>query len=110
LKAIKWPAIIWIGVEILFRIAALASQVAAVEFDVNVYAISATIGLALGLWAGASVKSMKGTLQDAVVGGVLVGLSCGIPAVILFGLEATPLAINMTILSLATAAAGWGLK
>ena len=109
-KAVMWPAIVWIVTEILFRIAALANQAAGAQFQANIYSLSSTIGLALGIWAGASVKEAKGTYQEAIAGGVIVGLACGIPAIILFGLGAIPFAINITILSLATAWAGWGLK
>jgi len=109
-KAVMWPAIAWIVAEILFRIAALANQAAGAQFEANIYFVSSTIGLALGVWAGASVKDAKGSYQEAIAGGVVVGLACGIPAIILFGLGAIPLAINMTILSLTTAWAGWGLK
>jgi len=105
-----WPAIAWIVTDILFKIAALASQTTGAQFESNMYIVFSTIGLALGVWAGASVKLAKGSYQEAIAGGIIVGLACGILTVILFDLRSVPLAINMTILSLATAWAGWGLK
>jgi len=79
-KAVMWPAIVWIVTEILFRIATLVNQAAGAQFQANIYSVSSTIGLALGIWAGASVKEAKGTYQEAIAGGVIVGLACGIPA------------------------------
>jgi len=109
-KSVVWPAIVWVVTLILFRIAALANQSAGAQFGGNLYPIATTIGLALGIWAGVAVKQTKGTYQEAIVVGVVLGLACGIPAIILFGLGLIPFAINITIFSLATAWAGWGLK
>jgi hypothetical protein len=110
LKAVSWPALVWIATEILFRITSLASQAAGAQYEANSFVVTSIIGLALGVWAGASVKLAKGSHLEAIAGGIVVGLACGVSAVILFGLGAVPLAINITILSLATALAGWGLK
>jgi hypothetical protein len=110
MKGVMWPCIVWIVTEILFRIAALANQAAGAQFEANAYSVATVIGLALGIWAGFSVKEVRGTDKEAIVGGVLVGLACGIPAVILFGLSLVPFAINMTILSLAVTWAGWAIR
>lgn len=109
-RSVMWPAIVWIVTLVLFRIAALANQSAGAQFAGNIYPLATTIGLALGIWAGVGVRQTKGTYLEAIVVGVVLGLACGIPAIILFGLGLVPFAINITIFSLATAWAGWGLK
>jgi hypothetical protein len=109
-KLVMWPVIVWVVAIVLFRIAALAYPAAGSQFIANFYPIATTLGLLLAVWVGFSVKAGKGTYQEAIVGGAIVGLACGIPGIIIFGLEFIPLAINVTIFSLATAWAGWGLK
>lgn len=109
-KAVTWPVIVWVVTIVLFRLAALAYPAAGSQFTGNFYPIATTLGLLLAVWAGVSVKSAKGTYQEAIIGGVIVGLACGIPGIIIFGLGFIPFAINITIFSLVTAWAGWGLK
>ncbi len=110
IKAVTWPAIAWILTDILYRVAALANPAAGAQLSANIYPIAVTIGLALAVWAGAAVKEAKGTYHEAVAAGIITGLACGVPAIILFGVESIPFAINITIFSLATAWAGWGLR
>ncbi len=110
INAVTWPAIAWILTDVLYRVAALANPAAGAQLSANIYPIAVTIGLALAVWAGAAVKEAKGTYQEAVAAGIITGLACGVPAIILFGAESIPFAINITIFSLATAWAGWGLR
>jgi hypothetical protein len=107
LKAVKWPAIVWIVSLILFKIAAMANLGADGSFPI--YSVATTLGLVLGLWAGFEVKTVKGDYSEAIVGGIIVGLACGIPA-LLFDLGSVRFLVNITIFSLAAAWAGWGLK
>jgi len=107
IKAVKWPTIVWIVSLILFKIAALANLGADGSFPI--YAIATTLGLVLGLWAGFEVKAVKGDYLEAIVAGIVVGLACGVPA-LLFDLGSFGFLVNITIFSLAAAWAGWGLK
>jgi len=109
-KAVTWPVIVWVVTIVLFRLGALVYPAAGSQFTGNFYPIATTLGLLLAIWAGFSVKASKGVYQEAIVAGVCVGLACGIPGVIIFGLEFIPFAINITIFSMATAWAGWGIK
>ncbi len=109
-KLVMWPVIVWVVTIVLFRLAALVYPAAGSQFIGNFYPIATTLGLLLAVWVGFSVKAGKGTYQEAIIGGAIVGLACGIPGIIIFGLEFIPFAINVTIFSLATAWAGWGLK
>ncbi len=109
-EAVTWPVIVWVVAIVLFRLGALVYPAVGSQFIGNFYPIATTLGLLLAVWAGFSVKASKGTYQEAIVAGVIVGLACGIPGIIIFGLEFAPFAINVTIFSLAVAWAGWGLK
>jgi hypothetical protein len=107
IKAAKWPAIVWIVSLILFKIAALANLGAGGSFPI--YAIGTTLGLLLGVWSGFGVKGVKGDYLEAIMAGIIVGLACGVPA-LLFDLGNLGFLVNITIFSLASAWAGWGLK
>lgn len=107
---VTWPAIAWIVTMILFRIGQLANQSAGAQFNGNLYPIATTIGLALGVWTGLAVRDAKGTYLEAIIAGIILGLACGIPAIILFGLGFIGFAINITIFSLAVAWAGWNFR
>jgi hypothetical protein len=107
MKAVKWPAIVWVVSLILFKIAALVNL--GTDRSFPIYAIATTLGLVLGLWAGREVKALKGDFVEAILAGIVVGLACGIPA-LLFDLGSVRFLINITIFSLAAAWAGWGLK
>lgn len=109
-EGVTWPAIVWIVALILFRIAQLIDQPAGAQFTANLYPIATTLGLALGIWTGIAVKEAKGTYIEAMVAGIILGLACGIPAIILFGTGFVGFAINMTIFSFAVAWAGWNFK
>ena len=109
-RAVMWPVIVWVVTIVLFRLAALVDPAAGSQFTGNFYPIATTLGLLLAVWAGFSVKTSKGSYQEAIVGGVVVGLACGIPGIIIFGLVFIPFAINVTIFSLAATWAGWGIK
>jgi hypothetical protein len=106
-KAVKWPAIVWIVSLILFKIAALANL--GMDGSLPIYAIATTLGLLLAIWAGFEVKTTKGDYLEAVLAGIIVGLACGVPA-LLFDLGSVRFLVNITIFSLAAAWAGWGLK
>jgi len=108
--AVAWPAAVWIAVVVLFRIAALAYPPAGDQFLSNIYPVSTTLGLLLAVWAGAGVKTAKGTHLEAVLAGIIVGLAFAVPGVIIFGLGFVAPAINVTIFSLAASWVGWGLK
>jgi hypothetical protein len=114
-KAVMWPAFVWVVTIVLFRVAGLAYPPAESQFTQNLYSIATTLGLVLAIWAGFAVKEAKGTYQEAIIGGLFVGLACGVPAVIVFsGTNNIPtflaFAINMAIFSLAASWAGWELK
>lgn len=106
-KAVTWPCIVWVISLILFKIAALANL--SLDGAFPLYAIATTLGLVLGLWAGFEIKTAKGGYPEAIVGGIIVGLACGIPAM-LFDLGSLRFLVNMTVFTLAVAWAGWGLK
>ena len=110
LKATMWPAIVWIVIDVLLRVGIAVDPTTAEAFP-NYLVDPWTIGitLALALWAGAAVKKAKGKLYEALVGGVLVGLACGIPSLLLFG-ASTGFIIDIVLFSLAVAWGGWGLK
>ena len=109
-KGVMWPGIVWIVTLILFRIAQLVNSSAGARFVGDLYPIATRIGLVLGVWTGIAVKESKGTYLEAMVGGIILGLACGVPAIILFGLGMVGFAINMVIFSLAVAWAGWNFK
>ena len=109
-SAVTWPAVVWIATVVLFRIAALAYPPAGDQFLGNIYPISTTLGLLLAVWAGIEVKMAKGNHMEAILAGIVVGLAFAVPGVIIFGLSFIGPAINVTIFSLATTWAGWGLK
>jgi hypothetical protein len=109
-KGVMWPAIVWIVTLILFRIGQLVNQSAGSQFNGNLYPIATTIGLALAIWTGIAVKENKGTYLEAMVAGIILGLACGIPAIILFGVGFVGFAFNITIFSFAVAWAGWNFK
>jgi len=108
--AVTWPAVVWIAVVVLFRIAALAYPPAGNDFLNHIYPISTTLGLLLAIWAGAGVKMAKGNHLEAILAGIIVGLAFGVPGVIIFGLTFVAPAINVAIFSLAATWVGWGLK
>ncbi len=109
-QGVTWPAIVWIVTLILFRIAQLAYPPAGSQFNENLYPIATTIGLALAIWAGIATKENKGTYLDAMIAGIILGLACGIPAIILFGAGFVGFAMIMTIFSFAVAWAGWNFR
>ena len=106
-KAAMWPAIIWIVSLILFKIAALANL--GTDGTFPLYSIATTLGLVLALWAGFEIKEGKGEYTEAILAGVIVGLACGIPA-LLFDLSGFRFLASVTIFSLAACWGGWGLK
>lgn len=108
--AVTWPAVVWLITIVLFRVASLAYPPAGSEFLANIYPIATTLGLLLGVWTGLGVKTAKGSVQEAIAAGVVVGLAFAVPGVIIFGLGFAGAAINVTIFTLATAWASWGLK
>jgi hypothetical protein len=67
------------------------------------------LGFALCLWAGFEVKEAKGEYVEAILAGIVVGLACGIPA-LLFDLGNFRFLATIVIFSLAASWAGWGLK
>ena len=109
-QGVTWPAIVWVITLILFRIGQLVNQQAGSQFTSNLYPIATTIGLVLAVWTGMAVKEEKGSYLDAMLGGIILGLACGIPAIILFGTAFLGFAINITIFSLAVAWAGWNFR
>ena len=109
-QGVMWPAVVWVVTLILFRIGQLVNQSAGSQFNGNLYPITTTIGLALAIWTGIAVKENKGTYLEAMVAGIILGLACGIPAIILFGVGFVGFAINITIFSFAVAWAGWNFK
>ena len=108
--AVTWPAVVWIVTIVLFRVASLAYAPAGLELEANIYPVATTLGLLLGVWAGWGVKTAKGSVQEAILAGIVVGLAFAVPGVIIFGLGFLGAAVNVTIFSLATAWAAWGLK
>ena len=108
--AVTWPAVVWIITIALFRVAALVYPAAGSDLSFNIYPIATTLGLLLAVWTGFGVKAAKGSVQEAILAGIVVGLAFAVPGVIIFGLEFVGAAINVTIFSLAAAWAGWGLK
>ncbi len=109
-SAVTWPAVVWIITIVLFRVAALVDPAAGAELSANIYSIATTLGLLLAVWAGFGVKMAKGSVQEAILAGVVVGLAFAVPSVIIFGLGFVGAAINVTIFSLAASWAAWGLK
>lgn len=114
-RAIMWPGFVWVVTIVLFRIAGLVYSTAQSQFTQNLYPIATTLGLLLAIWAGFAVREAKGTYQEAILGGLLVGLACGIPAVIVFSDTSNiptflAFAINMAIFSLAASWVGWELR
>jgi hypothetical protein len=95
---------------VLFRVAALAYPPAGTELLSYIYSIATTLGLLLGVWAGFGVKTAKGSAQEAILAGIVVGLAFSVPAVIIFGLGLLGAAINITIFTIAASWAAWGLK
>jgi hypothetical protein len=108
--AVTWPAVVWIITIVLFRVAALAYPPAGTELLANIYPVATTLGLLLGVWTGFGVKNAKGSVQEAILAGVVVGLAFAVPGIIIFGLGFVGAAINITIFTLATAWTAWGLK
>jgi len=106
-KAAMWPAIVWVVSLILFKIAALANLGTDGTFPLSY--IATTLGLVLALWAGFEVKEGKGEYTEAILAGIIVGLACGIPA-LLFDLGSVRFLASITIFSLAACWGGWGLK
>ena len=110
LKAAMWPAIVWVIIDILLKVAFTIDPTAGEAFP-NYLVDPWTIGitLALALWAGAAIKRAKGQLYEALAGGVLVGLACGVPTLLLFG-GSTGFIIDIVLFSFAVAWGGWGLR
>ena len=108
--AVTWPALVWVITIVLFRVAALVYSPAGSELLAHIYPIATTLGLLLAVWAGFGVKMAKGSVQEAILAGIVVGLAFAVPSVIIFGLGVIGAAINVTIFSLAAAWAAWGLK
>ena len=109
-SAVTWPAAVWIITMVLFRVAALAYPPAGTELLSNIYSIATTLGLLLAVWTGFGIKTAKGSAQEAILAGVVVGLAFAVPTVIIFGLGLIGAAINITIFTVAAAWAAWGLK
>lgn len=114
-KAVMFPAFVWLVTIVLFRIAGLVYPPAQSQFTQNLYSIATTLGLALAILAGFAVKDAKGTYQEAILGGLIVGLACGLPALLVFSsTNSVPtflaFALNMAIFSLAASWVGWELK
>ncbi len=110
LKAALLPAVTWVVIDVLLRIALAVDSTVGTAFpnyQLEPFTIVLTLGLAL--WAGAAVKQAKGKLYEVVIGGVLVGLGCGIPAFLLFG-NSSGFVIDIVLLASGTALAGSGLK
>ena len=78
--AVSWPAVVWIITIVLFRVAALVDPAAGAELSANIYSIATTLGLLLAVWAGFGVKMAKGTVQEAILAGIVVGLAFRYPA------------------------------
>lgn len=110
LKAALPPAATWLSIDVLLRIALAADETVGGAFPA--YQLDPwTVGLTLvlALWAGAAVKQANGRVYEVVIGGILVGLGCGIPALLLFG-SSSGFVIDITMFAAGTALAGWGLK
>ena len=110
LKAAMLPAATWVIIDVLLRIGSAVDPTVGLNFptyQADPWTVALT--LALALWAGAAIKQVKGKFYEAIIGGVLVGLGCGIPAFALFG-GATGFVIAIVLFAAGTALAGWGLK
>jgi len=78
-RALKWPIIGWIAVDVPFVILSYIRGVS----EVFTPATLAPLLLAFGVWAGYKIVQFNGGFVDAIVAGVVVGAVCG--ALIIIG-------------------------
>ena len=111
-KALKWPVITWIVLDLLFIVVSPIKGVS--EMFSN--DVSALYGLVFGLWVGYTmITQFKGTYGQAFVGGLIIGLVCLVLCIIGFGIVlkmgvagALPIAIFMAMMNLSGALIGAG--
>ncbi len=107
-----------VGLVVLTFVAALVRPGVGAVLQANGAVIGSVVLLLVGWWAGTLVTRAKGSMVDAALGGLGVGIAHAIAAVVLFGYAAgqtaaigTLLDQNMveTIVAIAGAVAGSGI-
>lgn len=73
-RALKWPIIGWIVLDIALLI---LSYIRGVSELFGATALSPLL-LAFGVWAGYKIVQFKGGFLDALISGVVVGVVCGV--------------------------------
>lgn len=81
-RALKWPVIAWIEVDIVM----LAMSYLAGVMDMLTPAVIAPLTLAFGVWAGYKIVEFGGKVLDVVVAGAVVGVVCAGLTLVGFGL------------------------
>lgn len=73
-RALKWPVIGWIVVDVVFLILGYIKGVSELFTPPAV----APLLLAFGVWAGYKTIQFNGKFLDSVISGIVVGAVCGI--------------------------------
>jgi len=85
-KALKWPIITWVVINVLFLVVLLLlPKVGEIATDATLTPLL----LAVGIWAGYKMVQFGGNYWHAALGGLIVGAVCAILAIVLFGLIAS---------------------
>ncbi len=79
MRALKWPIIAWIIVDVIF----LAMTFVGGVMEMLTPATLSPLLLAFGAWTGYKIVEFKGNFVDVIVVGVVVGVVCGVLTVVL---------------------------
>ncbi len=79
MRALKWPIIAWVIVDIIFLAITFVHGV----MDMLTPAGLSPLFIAFGAWAGYKIVEFKGKFPDVIAAGVIVGVVCGVLGVVL---------------------------
>ncbi len=79
MRALKWPIIAWIIVDVIF----LAMTFVGGVMEMLTPATLSPLLLAFGAWAGYKIVEFKGNFVDLIFVGVVVGVVCGVLTIVL---------------------------
>ncbi len=110
-RAVKWPIISWVVVDVVFVAAGFVGGV----LELYTPAGFAPLLIAFGFWAGYKMIEFGGNYGNAIVAGVIVGAACAILTIVGFvlilGQEFSgifPLAVYSLAFNIAGALVGGG--
>ncbi len=103
IRALKWPVLTWIVLDVLYYVVGKVYAPAGQLFTPDIAAITAIV---FGIWGGSKIVEFKGKYLDAFGAGVVLGVLCFV--LCLLGGFGAPLGVYMGIMNLSGALIGGG--